>query len=368
LQKSKEGIAIESALHSLMIDKMIRIYLIDKFGCLPIRCSMYEKYYGLKETAFSLTPDPSFLFLNKRTKDAIDLILYGIERREGFAVIIGDVGTGKTTMCWALLERLAKRNICTGLVQNPMLSENDILRAILQDLGVRPETPNDSPASENGSKLFDMEWTSEMTKKQLLDLLNAFLIQRAQEDVFTVLMVDEAQNLSMNLLEQLRLLSNLESAKKKLLQIIFIGQLELDQKLKLSSLRQLNQRISIRFETKPLSMADTEQYIRHRIAVAGGAPRLSWGSGAFKAIWKRSQGYPRLINLICDRALLLGKNEQSRVITRSIIRRAADGLQGKDDTGSKIPRGWFRKRMPFLVPAVLLVAALFFTLYQHFIH
>ena len=221
---------------------------------------MYEKFYGLKETAFNLTPDPAFLYLNKRSKDALDLILYAIERREGFSLIIGDVGTGKTTLCWALLDRLARKNIRTALIQNPMLSETDILRSILQDLGVRPEEgSSDSDAEDKASlEVFNTNWLQGMNKKQLLDKLNLFLAARAQEDVFTVLIVDEAQNIPTTLLEQLRLLSNLETAKKKLLQIIFVGQLELDKKLKMSSMRQLNQRISVRFETKTLSKADTE--------------------------------------------------------------------------------------------------------------
>ncbi len=327
---------------------------------------MYENFYGLKETAFNLTPDPAFLFLNKRSKDALDLILYGIERREGFALIIGDVGTGKTTMCWALLDRLAKKKICTALIQNPMLSETDILKAILQDLGVRPEAPPSPAQSPDGSKLdvFDTDWMQGMSKKQLIDRLNMFLAGRAQENVFTVLIVDEAQNVSMSLLEQLRLLSNLETAKKKLLQIIFVGQLELDQKLKLASMRQLNQRISIRFETKTLSREDTELYIRHRIAAAGGAPRLVFGAGAFKAIWKHSKGYPRLINLICDRALLTGYNERSRVITRKIVRTAAGSLQGKDEV-RRLSWNW---RMPFVLPAILLIGALLFAVYESLAH
>jgi general secretion pathway protein A len=331
---------------------------------------MYENFYGLKETAFNLTPDPSFLFLNKRSKDALDLILYGIERREGFALIIGDVGTGKTTTCWALLDRLAKKKICTALIQNPMLSETDILKAILQDLGVRPETPQVSSESKDGAKLevFNTDWMQGMTKKQLIDRLNMFLVERAEENIFTVLIVDEAQNISMSLLEQLRLLSNLETAKKKLLQIIFVGQLELDQKLKLASMRQLNQRISIRFETKALSKEDTELYIRHRIAAAGGAPRLVFGSGAFKAIWRHSKGYPRLINLICDRSLLIGYTERSRVITRKIVRRAADSLQGKDEVGRHISLSWITKRMPFVVPAILLIFALLFAVYESLAH
>jgi len=329
---------------------------------------MYEKFYGLKEAAFNLTPDPSFLFLNKRSKEALDQILYGIERREGFAVIVGDIGTGKTTMCWALLERLAKKDIRTALIQNPMLSETDILRSILQDLGIRPERHqfalNLSGEEDSASGLFDTDWMLSMNKKQLLDRLNTFLAARAQENVFTVLIVDEAQNISMNLLEQLRLLSNLETAKKKLLQIIFVGQLELDQKLKLPSLRQLNQRISVRFETKALSKEDTERYIRHRLAVAGGAPRLRFASGAFAAIWRHSKGYPRLINLICDRALLSGYLERSPVITRRLVRKAASALQGKENIVLRIPGGWGRRMVPLLVPAILLVFALIFAVYR----
>lgn len=283
---------------------------------------MYEKFYGMKESPFNLTPDPSFLFLNKRTREALDLILYAIERREGFTLVIGDVGTGKTTMCWALLERLARKNVRTALIQNPMLSEVDVLRSILQDLGVRPEGSDGRP--------FDAEWMSGLSKKQLLDRLNSFLAERAEEDVFTVLIVDEAQNMPAVMLEQLRLISNLETAKKKLLQIIFVGQLELQEKLNMSSMRQLNQRISVRFETRTLSKEDTESYIRHRLAIAGASPRLRFGPGAFRSVWRHSKGYPRLINLICDRALLSGYSERSLVITRSHIRRAAHSIAGKE--------------------------------------
>lgn len=329
---------------------------------------MYEKFYGLKEPAFNLTPDPAFLFLNKRSKDALDQILYGIERREGFALIVGDIGTGKTTMCWALLERLSRKDICTALIQNPMISETDILRSILQDLGVRPErhqySLNLEGAEDTTRELFDTDWMQELNKKQLLDRLNTFLAARAQENVFTVLIIDEAQNISMELLEQLRLLSNLETAKKKLLQIIFVGQLELDHKLKLPSLRQLNQRISVRFETKALSREDTERYIRHRLAVAGGVPKLRFGSGVFRSIWKYSKGYPRLINLICDRALLAGFRERSTVIKRRMARKAAFDLKGKESVVLRIPAGLGRRMVPFLVSAFLLLLAMFFMVYR----
>ena len=327
---------------------------------------MYEKFYGLKEAAFNLTPDPAFLFLNKRSREALDLILYAIERREGFSVIVGDVGTGKTTLCWALLERLAKKNIRTALIQNPMLSETDILRAILQDLGVRQE--EGLPDTDNAPlDPFDTSWLQGLTKKQLLDKLNRFLAARAEEDVFTVLIVDEAQNIPTTLLEQLRLLSNLETAKKKLLQIIFVGQLELDLKLKSPSLRQLSQRISVRFETKTLSRQDTENYIRHRLAVAGASSRLRFVPRAFKAVWKYSKGYPRLINLICDRSLLAGYMTRTTIITPRLVRRAAMGLKG-EEMGPRFAPGWFRRMVPYFFPALVLLFILGFMVYRALAH
>jgi general secretion pathway protein A len=331
---------------------------------------MYEKFYGLKERAFNLTPDPSFLFLNKRNKDALNHILYGIERREGFALIVGDVGTGKTTLCWALLERLEKKNIRSAMIQNPMLSEIDILKSILQDLGVGYEESQSLKdlRGEGPQELFDTTWMQGMNKKQLIDRLNMFLAARAQENVFTVLIVDEAQNISMKLLEQLRLLSNLETAKKKLLQIIFVGQLELDCTLKLPAMRQLNQRISVRFETKALSKKDTERYIRHRLAMAGGAPRLCIRAGAFRAIWRHSKGYPRLINLICDRALLAGYTQRSNVITRKYVHRAARSIQGKEDIQLQMTPRWMGRMVPFLTTLFLLLSVLFLFIYNNFAH
>jgi general secretion pathway protein A len=326
---------------------------------------MYEKFFGLKEAAFNLTPDPAFFFLNKRCREALDLILYAIERREGFALVVGDVGTGKTTLCWALLDRLARKNIRTALIQNPMLSEIDILKSILQDLGVRPEVQKDEEAGRNESlaDVFNTEWMKDMTKKQLLDMLNAFLAARAQEDVFTVLIVDEAQNIPSTLLEQLRLLSNLETAKKKLLQIIFVGQLELGQKLQMASLRQLNQRISVRFETKPLSREDTEHYIRHRLAVAGASSRLQFTPGAFRTVQRHSKGYPRLINLICDRALLAAYTERTIVISRKLVCRGARNLKG-EDLVSRFAPDWFRRMIPFAVPAFILAVILCIMVYR----
>jgi general secretion pathway protein A len=330
---------------------------------------MYEKYYGLKERAFNLTPDPSFLYLNKRSRDALNQILYGIERREGFCLIVGDVGTGKTTLSRCLLERLHQKNIRTALIQNPMLSATDILKSIIQDLGVRPELSqvSDNTNNDNGLDAFDSSWMQGMGKKELIDRLNSFLAERAQENIFTVLIIDEAQDLSMELLEQLRLLSNLETAKKKLLQILFIGQLELYKKLRSPLLRQLNQRISVSFETRSLSKGDTERYVRYRLAAAGGAPNLRFGRGVFRAVWKHSRGYPRLINLVCDRSLLAGYNMGVNVITSKIVHKAAFGLRGKETIKLRILPGWFWRRIPLIVPTILLLFVLLFVVWKSLI-
>jgi general secretion pathway protein A len=283
---------------------------------------MYESFFGLKEKAFNLTPDPDFLFLNGRTKEAFEDILHGIERRDGFAVVVGDVGTGKTTLCCALLEKLQeKKNIFTVLIQNPMLSELDILRSILQDLGA--------------PQRFGELWRRDMTKKELIDCLNTFLAENARSDAFTVLIIDESQNLSLEMLEQLRLLSNLETTKKKLLQIILLGQPELGQKL--TRLRQLNQRISLWFETKPLLREDTEKYIRHRLAIAGIPHRVRVGPAAFNAIHELSRGYPRLINLICDRGLREAYKKRSLTVTKQVLRKASLGLGGIRGRADKSP-------------------------------
>jgi general secretion pathway protein A len=318
---------------------------------------MYEAFFGLKEAPFSLTPDPYFLYLNGRSKEALNHILYGIERREGFALIVGDVGTGKTTLCWAILEKLeGKKNIRTALVQNPMLSETDILRSILQDLGARPDPGTAASTDDHKapSTIFGADWMLGMSKKELLDRLNIFLAERAQEDVFTVLIIDESQNLSLELLEQLRLLSNLETSKKKLLQIIFAGQLELEQKLNMPAMRQLNQRISIRFTTQSLSREDTERYVRYRLVVAGNPQRLQWGRGTFRAIHAYSKGCPRLINLICDRTLLAAYSERSLLITPKMVRKAVRNLQGKEKLGTH----WYAIWMKRILPAVAAVSLL----------
>ena len=319
---------------------------------------MYEKYYGLKEKPFNLTPDPEFLFENEHFRGAFDNIIYGIKRLEGFTTIVGDVGTGKTTLCWALLGRLDK-SVRTALILNPLLTEEDMLKAILQDFGIRPRRQGPKPDASDPALPYDPSWMQGMTKKELIDELNFFLLDGAEKNVFNILIIDEAQNLSPALLEQLRILSNLETAKKKLLQIIFVGQLEFEKKLHLPELRQLNQRITIRYALKPLSRKDMLQYIEHRLSVAGSRRSVGFSRGALRCIYSYSKGYPRLINIICDRSLLAGYSERTRVITPRIVRKAARVLHGSE--GAVRVRFAFPARVmiPILALVVLTLIALF---------
>lgn len=265
---------------------------------------MYEAFYGLKEKPFSLTPDPKYLYLSRAHREALDHLLYGIQEREGFIVITGDVGTGKTTLCRTILTRLDAR-IKTALILNPVLSEEELLRAILHDFGLPGEG---------------------RTKKELIDELNAFLLRALTEGQNAVLIIDESQNLSPALLEQVRLLSNLETEREKLIQIILIGQLGLLDLLASPGLKQLNQRVSVRYQLEPLAFPETCQYIYHRLMVAGGSGGVSLSSGALRAIHRYSGGIPRLINLACDRALLRGYVDQSTHISGRRARRAIKSL------------------------------------------
>jgi general secretion pathway protein A len=326
---------------------------------------MYENYYRFNEKPFSLTPDPKFFFLSKHHQGAMDHMLYGISQREGFMSIVGDVGTGKTTLCRCLLDRL-DNNIQVALILNPMLSDMDLLRTCVHDLEVKPtsvfaeNTMSGSPSLEvDFSEEIDMNWVNRASKKELLDALNTFLLEQHRAGGSTVLIIDEAQNLPLDVMEQLRILSNLETEKEKLLQIIFVGQLELNDKLKSPELKQLNQRISIRYQLRPLSQAETVQYINHRLLVAGAGSRVSFKSSAVKEIFKYSQGYPRLINLVCDRALLSGYNDQVDIIDRPQINHGIKSLLGEDEK-NYYREHFVRFRLPVIVSVLFFLAGLAF--------
>src|SRR5881392_799932 len=226
---------------------------------------MYEEYYGFAEKPFSLTPDPKYLFKSESHANAFELLQYAIRRREGFVVVTGDIGTGKTTLCRALLEDI-DRNTFTALVLNPFMSEEDLLKRILQDFGV---------VSREDIKRGQL---AHVTKQELIDTLYEFLLGLIPLKASAVLIIDEAQNLPMSVLEQIRILSNLETDKEKLLQIILVGQLDLQSLLRAPQLRQLDQRISIRYELQPLDRDGVAAYIAHRLAIAGGHTSVSFTS------------------------------------------------------------------------------------------
>src|SRR4051812_26878145 len=247
---------------------------------------MYEEYYGLAEKPFSLTPDPKYLYKSESHGNALELLQFAIRRREGFVVVTGDIGTGKTTLCRALLEQVDRKTF-SALVLNPFITEEDLLRVILQDFGVvsRKEIKRGRLAG--------------VTKQELIDTLNEFLLSLATLRAGALLIIDEAQNLPPQVLEQIRILSNLETHKEKLLQIVLVGQLNLRDLLRSPALRQLDQRVSIRHELKPLTREETSAYVAHRLTIAGGGASVSFAPNAIDLVHKCTGGIPRLINLVC---------------------------------------------------------------------
>lgn len=265
---------------------------------------MYEKFFFLKENPFHITPDPKFLYLSKKHREAIDLLSFGIGEKKGFILLSGEVGTGKTTLCRALLEKLPK-NAESALILNPVLSEEDLLKTITADFGLKP----------GGNAV-----------KDHLDELNRFLLKKAASGSTAVVIIDEAQNLNPATLEMIRLLSNLETEKEKLLQIVLVGQPELRDKLSLPELRQLNQRVIVRYHLNPLDLQETRAYIENRLKVAGGG-NIDFREDAMRLVFEKSQGIPRMINIICDRALTAAFIDEKRTIDSDIVKHASSELE-----------------------------------------
>ncbi|MBI2188004.1 MAG: AAA family ATPase [Acidobacteria bacterium] len=273
---------------------------------------MYEQYYGFAEKPFSLTPDPKYLYRSESHANALELLQYAIGRREGFMVITGDIGTGKTTLCRALLEQI-EGNTYTALLLNPFLSEEDLLKAILQDVGVL-------------SRDHERVAARRFTTQDLISILHDFLLSILPKGGRVLVIIDEAQNLPLKILEQIRILSNLETDKEKLLQIALFGQLNLVPLLRSPDLRQLDQRVSIRYQLKPLLPAEVTAYIAHRLAIANSTRTVTFTPKALALVHQYSGGIPRLINLLCDRALLGGYAARTTRIDVNIVTRAAEGL------------------------------------------
>jgi general secretion pathway protein A len=293
---------------------------------------MYTEFYGLGEKPFSLTPDPRYLFLSASHREALAHVLYGIEQGEGFISVTGEVGTGKTTLCWTLLERLGPETE-VAFVFNPFLSGEELLRAICAEFGLVAKG---------------------VGYAQLSDQLNRFLVEQRAAGRRVLLIVDEAQNLLPQTLEEIRLLSNLETATSKLLQILLFGQPELDAKLESKELRQLRQRISVRWGLKALDATETREYVRHRLRTASGSRRELFSEAALREVHRRSHGVPRLVNLICDRALLAGYAAGESVVGVEQVEQAAEEV-----LGSRRPRLRDRLREHArLAVAVVLLGAL----------
>jgi general secretion pathway protein A len=294
---------------------------------------MYTSYFGFTENPFNLTPDPRYLFLSPHHKEALDHLLYGINQRKGFIAITGGVGTGKTTLCRALLGQLDD-SIKSALILNSFVSDMELLETINQEFGIHLDL-------------------AVGTKKVYIDKLNQFLLETFRLGGNAVLLIDEGQNLSYTVLEQIRMLSNLETEREKLIQIVLVGQSELTEVLASSSLRQLNERINVRYELRPLDRKDVQGYVEHRMVVGGGRGNLKFTRDAFKTIYEYSQGNPRRINAVCDRALLVSYARDEFTITKAAVRKAIEDIRGNLAPGIRT-RDW-RRRSVKLIPVFLLV-------------
>jgi len=267
---------------------------------------MYLEFYNLREYPFNITPDPRFLYFAPHHKEAYDHLMYGIQSRKGFIQLSGEVGSGKTTLCRAVLANLGK-DVETALILNPSLTETQLLRAMLNDFGLEVKGRD---------------------RLAYIEKLNEFLLEKSREGTNVALVIDEAQDLSPQVMEQVRLLSNLETDQQKLIQIVLCGQPELEKRLSRPDLRQLRQRITIRYHIPPLTQEDTMMYIRHRLWVAGSDGRIVFDSGAVREVYKFAKGGPRLINAVCDHSLLAGYVARSNIIDARCVKKAILQLEG----------------------------------------
>lgn len=283
---------------------------------------MYLEFFGLSERPFSITPDIHYLYVGKQHEQALDSLIFGIKERLGIGLLTGEVGSGKTTLARALLARLDNSEVATALLINPLLTVSEMLKAITKDFGipVRIKSP-----------------------QRLIAALNGFLLKQAEAGKNALVVVDEAQNLSDEALESLRMLTNLETSKAKLLQILLVGQPELLERLKTHQMRQLNQRIAARCHLSPFSQVEMMRYINHRICTAGGGGKVFFESGAYKMIHKKANGYPRIVNMVCDRSLVSAFVRESYVINKSDVRKAYGDLVGFGGKRSFSPFKFLRR-------------------------
>ena len=306
---------------------------------------MYLDFYGLKEKPFNATPDPKFLYLTPGHREALAQLIYGVQEHKGFIVLTGEVGTGKTTLLQTLLQRLDSTT-AVAFVFNSTLPFDDILEYVLEDFGIGKTVSS---------------------RAQRLVALNNFLVDRRRAGQNTVLIIDEAQNLEPDTLEQVRLLSNFETPTDKLLQILLVGQPELKVRLQLPQLRQLKQRIGLRCAIPPMTPEETRDYIRSRLRVAGARDLNLFNEAAVRRIAEYAGGIPRVVNIVCDHALLIGYADQTRHIGRELIERAIKYLEEGELPSRQrrvmawrrhVPLGWAAGTVVASTVGVLAVAAL----------
>lgn len=296
---------------------------------------MYCSFYGLKERPFTLTPNPEFIFLGTAHQEAFAHLLYGIGQKAGFIALTGEVGAGKTTVIRTLLTRLEPEKHATALILNPVLSVMGLLKTINREFGI----------SDNGAE-----------PAELVDHLNLFLLEQKKLNKTVVLVIDEAQDMEPATLEQVRLLSNLETATEKLIQIILVGQPELETLLGREDMRQLNQRITVRYHVSPMNLHDTRDYLTHRLRAANSTPDLiRFNDSAAKLIHRFAEGLPRLVNAVADRALLIGYNQELRQIDEKVIRQAIKEVAPAD---ARKRRALYRK---YLIAASVMISILLVT-------
>ncbi|HUI41175.1 MAG TPA: AAA family ATPase [Terriglobia bacterium] len=259
---------------------------------------MYKKFFGLRENPFNVNPDPRYLFLTEHTEEALASLTYGIQNRRGFVLLSGEVGTGKTTLVNKLLDWVHNQSFSTAFLFNPRLSVAEFFDFMMADFGI--------PCESN-------------QKSQVLMRLNHWLLERYKNGETAVLIVDEAQDLSLRLLEEIRLLTNLETSTEKLLQIVLSGQPELEEKLRQPELRQLRQRITLRCKTYPLTLAETGGYIDRRLGIAGANGQPTFTPEAVELIHRYSRGIPRVVNLLCEHSLIGAFVDQIRPVPATIV-------------------------------------------------
>jgi general secretion pathway protein A len=274
---------------------------------------MYKEFFGLRANPFNVNPDPRYLFLTRHTEEALACLTYGIQSRKGFVLLTGEVGTGKTTLINKLLEWLRLQQVATAFIFNSRLDVPQFLDFMMADFGIQCDSKN---------------------KSQILQRLYSWLLDRYRAGETAVLIVDEAQNLSDEVLEEIRMLTNLETFTEKLLQIVLVGQPELEQRLRQPQLRQLRQRLTLRAKTHPLNLAESQAYVQQRLRIAGSNGEAIFDPDSLLALYRYSTGIPRVINLLCEHCLVSAFVDQKKLITSEIVESVARDFDLSDGTAA----------------------------------